>query len=109
MTERRRATGSDLKKVDAHRIKPEEYEDNPEWTEADFARATWHIGGKPVRRGRPKAEHRKEAVNLRLSPHVLAHFRAGGPGWQTRINAALEAVVARHRKKRTRARTERRA
>jgi uncharacterized protein (DUF4415 family) len=33
---------------------------------------------------------------------VLAHFRAGRPGWQTRINAALEAVVAREQKKKTR-------
>jgi uncharacterized protein (DUF4415 family) len=29
-------------------------------------------------------------VNLRLSQRVLASFRSGGPGWQTRINAALE-------------------
>ena len=32
----------------------------------------------------------KQAVNLRLSPHVIAGFRAQGAGWQTRINAALE-------------------
>jgi uncharacterized protein (DUF4415 family) len=104
MTERKRRLGSDLKKVDAHVITPEEYEELPEWTEADFARATWHIGGKPVRRGRPKKAHPKEAVNLRLSPQVLAHFRAGGPGWQTRINAALESVVARQRKNKRKAR-----
>jgi hypothetical protein len=68
MTEKKRTSGSDLKKFDAHVIGPEEYEEIPELTEADFARGTWHIGGKPVRRGRPKAQHRKEAVNLRLSP-----------------------------------------
>jgi uncharacterized protein (DUF4415 family) len=99
MTEKKRASGSDLKKVDAHVISPDEYEEIPELTEADFARGTWHIGGKPAARGRPKKTHPKEAVNLRLSPEVLAHFRSGGPGWQTRINAALEAVVARQRKK----------
>ena len=68
MSERKRNLGSDLKKVYRHVITPEEYEELPEWTDADFARATLHIGGKPVRRGRPKAEHRKEPVNLRLSP-----------------------------------------
>jgi uncharacterized protein (DUF4415 family) len=108
MSERKRASGSDLKKVDAHVIGPEEYEEIPELTAADFARGTWHVGGKPLRRGRPKKADAKEPVNLRLSPHVLAHFRAGGRGWQTRINAALESVVARRRKKKTRARTQRR-
>ena len=53
-----------------------------------------HIGGKPVR-GRPKAANPKEAVSLRLSPKVLKHFRAGGRGWQTRINAVQGALVAR--------------
>lgn len=61
-----------------------------------------HIVGDTVLReakprGRPpKPEgERKEAVKLRLSPEVLAHFRAGGPGWQTRIDEALRAHVAR--------------
>jgi uncharacterized protein (DUF4415 family) len=30
---------------------------------------------------------------------VLDHFRAGGPGWQTRINETLEREVARARKR----------
>lgn len=38
-------------------------------------------------------------MKLRLSGEVLDHFRAGGPGWQTRINATLERAVARERKK----------
>jgi uncharacterized protein (DUF4415 family) len=32
-------------------------------------------------------------VNIRLDPDVVAHFRAGGPGWQSRINAALRKVA----------------
>jgi hypothetical protein len=55
MTERKRDTGSDLAKADAHVIAPEEYEDNPEWTEDDFARAVPHIGGRRV----SEAEFRK--------------------------------------------------
>lgn len=104
MTEKKRAMLSDLKKVDAHVITAEEYEEIPELTDEDFARGVLHIGGVPVRRGRPKAEHPKEAVNLRLSPQVLRHFRAGGRGWQTRINAVLEAHVTRGSKPRKRTR-----
>ncbi|MGH8210042.1 MAG: BrnA antitoxin family protein [Steroidobacteraceae bacterium] len=48
-----------------------------------------------MRRGRPPAEVRKVSTKLRLSPEVIEHFRAGGPGWQTRIDQALKRVVAR--------------
>ena len=54
-----------------------------------FERAEIRAGGKLVRRGRPKSAAPKKAVNLRLDPDVLAHFRAAGPGWQSRINLAL--------------------
>jgi uncharacterized protein (DUF4415 family) len=91
-------TGSNWAKVDAHVIQPEEYEEAPEWTAEDFARAEIRHGDKLVRRGRPPLERPKEAVKLRLSPEVLDHYRAGGPGWQTRINAALEKAVAREKK-----------
>jgi uncharacterized protein (DUF4415 family) len=32
-------------------------------------------------------------VNIRLDPDVLDHFRAGGPGWQSRINTALRKAA----------------
>jgi len=41
-------------------------------------------------RGRPKAETTKERITIRLSADVLERFRAAGPGWQTRIDAALK-------------------
>jgi uncharacterized protein (DUF4415 family) len=41
------------------------------------------------RGGRPRSLFPKQAIKLRLDADVLAHFRAGGPFWQTRINAAL--------------------
>ena len=47
--------------------------------------------------GRPKAEHPKEAISIRLSPDVIEYFKAGGPGWQTRIDAALREYVAGRR------------
>ena len=46
--------------------------------------------------GRPKATVTKEAVNIRLSPDVLAAFRAGGAGWQTRVDAALREWLTQH-------------
>ena len=35
----------------------------------------------------------KELVSIRLDKDVLEHFRAGGKGYQTRINAVLKAYV----------------
>jgi uncharacterized protein (DUF4415 family) len=93
MIEKKRDTATDLKKLDEHVIRPEEYEEIPELTEEWFAGATLHIGGVPVPRGRPKSQNPKEHVNLRLDPDVLAHFRAGGPGWQSRINATLRKAA----------------
>jgi uncharacterized protein (DUF4415 family) len=40
-------------------------------------------------RGRPPSEAPKKAVSLRLDQDVIAHYKKGGPGWQSRMNAAL--------------------
>jgi uncharacterized protein (DUF4415 family) len=101
LPQRRRSTSSrptlgrtDLRKVDAHRIGPEEYKDAPELTRERLDAGLHEIGGKLVNRGgRPKSEFRKEPVNLRLDPDVLAHYRATGEGWQSRINAALRRAA----------------
>lgn len=57
----------------------------PEW-QAKFAAAK-------VRRGRPKADKTKVSTTIRLSPEVIEHFKADGPGWHTRIDEALRKVV----------------
>ena len=44
-------------------------------------------------RGRPKASITKERITIRLSPDVLAAFRATGAGWQTRMDAALREWI----------------
>jgi uncharacterized protein (DUF4415 family) len=44
--------------------------------------------------GRPKSESTKQPVSIRLSPEVVAYFRASGPGWQTRLDAVLREYVA---------------
>lgn len=50
------------------------------------------------RGGRPKAAVTKEPVTVRLDPEILAYFRAGGPGWQTRLNDALADYVRRQQR-----------
>jgi uncharacterized protein (DUF4415 family) len=46
-------------------------------------------------RGRQKAPT-KTPVSVRLSPEVLAHFKATGAGWQTRLDEALKLLVGSH-------------
>jgi uncharacterized protein (DUF4415 family) len=100
MTKKKRSTaaGSDLRRVDVHVIAPHEYEEAPELSEEMLAKGTWHMGGKPLR-GRPRAAQPKKAVNLRLDSDVIDHFQAEGPGWQTRINAALRKAAKLPRRK----------
>ncbi len=61
--------------------------DNPPLGQSDFRRA------KAVRRGRPRLESPKQQVTLRLSPKVLAYYRAKGRGWQTRIDDDLKKLT----------------
>lgn len=35
----------------------------------------------------------KQAISLRIDQDILAWFRDGGPGYQTRMNAVLRAFV----------------
>jgi uncharacterized protein (DUF4415 family) len=62
-----------------------------------FERAEIREGERLIRpakpAGRPKKAAPKEAVNIRLDPDVLAYFRAGGRGWQSRINEALRKAA----------------
>jgi uncharacterized protein (DUF4415 family) len=37
---------------------------------------------------------RKETISIRLDPEILKYFRAGGEGYQSRINAVLRSYVA---------------
>ena len=91
MTEKKRVIHSELDRLDAHEIQPEEYDDIPELTDEWFDKADFYIGDKLIRRGRgrPPAEAPKKLVSLRLDQDVIDRFRADGPGWQSRINAAL--------------------
>ena len=68
-------------------------DDAPELDADFFARAEVYDGERLLRRGRPATVHPKVSTTIRLSQHVLSHFKAGGPGWQTRIDDALADFV----------------
>lgn len=46
-------------------------------------------------RGEQKAP-KKIATAIRLSPEVVAFFKAGGQGWQTRVDEALREYIKEH-------------
>lgn len=78
--------------------------DSPEITEAEWATSrtakealppaffSW-VEEERKRRGRPPVETPKKQVTLRLDADVLEAFRAGGKGWQSRVNAALRKAA----------------
>ena len=83
-------------------------DDAPEWPDEVWDRAQISVGGKVIReatgtltrRGRPPVgDEPKQQVTLRLSRDVLGHFKAGGPGWQTRIGEALRKHIERDKRK----------
>jgi uncharacterized protein (DUF4415 family) len=44
-------------------------------------------------RGRPRLDHPKQRIQLRVDEEVLERFKAGGAGWQTRMNSALRRAA----------------
>jgi uncharacterized protein (DUF4415 family) len=93
MTGKRKNSKTNWAKVDAHVITPEEYEEAPEWTDEMFDSANFYVGGKLVRRGRPKGSGKKISTTIRFDEDILAHFKATGRGWQTKINEALRGII----------------
>jgi uncharacterized protein (DUF4415 family) len=71
--------GSDLDKVAAHVIQPEEYDELPELSDEMLARGVVNKGG------RPRSANPKKLITIRLAEDVIQRWRATGPGWQTRM------------------------
>jgi uncharacterized protein (DUF4415 family) len=44
----------------------------------------------------PQKAPTKTRVSIRLSPEVVSAFKADGPGWQSRIDAALKEWLTTH-------------
>ena len=82
----RRSLKSDLARVDAHVIQPEEYAELPELTEEMLARAKVSKGGRPV------SANPRKLISLRLPADVIERWRATGAGWQTRMAERLSKV-----------------
>jgi uncharacterized protein (DUF4415 family) len=79
----RRSLKSDLVRVDAHVVNPEEYHDLPQLTAEMLRRAKLKKGGRPV------SANPRKLISLRLPADVIARWKATGPGWQTRMAARL--------------------
>ena len=82
----RRSLKSDLARVDAHEIKPQEYAELPELTDEMLARATVSKGGRPV------STNPRKLISLRLPADVIERWKATGAGWQTRMAERLSKV-----------------
>lgn len=61
----------------------------------DLSTAKWtgKFAHAEVQRGRPKAAVTKVSTTLRLDADVIDAFKADGPGWQGRMNAALRRAA----------------
>jgi uncharacterized protein (DUF4415 family) len=55
---------------------PQQGEESTEWTQAELT-----------------LPESKKLLALRLDPDVIRFFKAGGPGYQTRMNAVLRAYM----------------
>lgn len=91
MTASKRASqhtlGSDLARIAAHVIQPDEYDELPELTDDMLERGTVNKGG------RPRAANPKKLISIRLPEDVIQRWRATGPGWQTRMAEKLTRAV----------------
>jgi uncharacterized protein (DUF4415 family) len=81
-----RSLKSDLRRVDAHRIKKSEYVELPELDEEMLSRATIK------KAGRPRSANPRQQLTIRLPTDVIERWKATGPGWQTRMAARLSRV-----------------
>ena len=74
----KRALASPLYLGDGHRLpeRPDEVVKSGDWTDAVMPEQT-----------------RKTLISLRVDPEVLDFFKSQGPGYQTRINAVLQAYM----------------
>ena len=76
-------------------------DDAPELSDDFFERAELRDGDAVVRpgqgtlakRGRPKLEHPKRQVTIRLDSDLVDRLREGGSGWQSRVNQILREAV----------------
>lgn len=81
-----RSSRSDLARVDAHKLRAEEYKELPELTPDMLARAVVNKGGRPV------SSNPRKLISLRLPADVIERWKATGAGWQTRMAERLSKI-----------------
>lgn len=82
----RHSLKSDLARVDAHILQPDEFEELPELTNEMLARAKVNKGGRPV------SSNPRKLISLRLPSDVIERWKATGAGWQTRMAERLSKL-----------------
>ena len=91
----RRSSESDLARVDAHVIRPHEYEELPELSDDMLARGTVNKGG------RPRSAHPRKLISLRLPEEVSQGWRASAYPGELSTTLVTYAESVRQRLRRT--------
>lgn len=81
---------------------PAGFDENPEWTVDDFARARLFKEGFPEQHaswarnkgGRPPVAQPKVHIGFRLAADVVRDVRATGPGYNARVEKVLREALA---------------
>ena len=68
---------------------------DPEDFPVDQAGADHALAERRARRGRPfgSTTSAKQLVSIRLDRDIIEKFKAGGPGWQSRMNDVLRKAA----------------
>jgi uncharacterized protein (DUF4415 family) len=89
---------------DGYADKPVDDNDNPEWTEADFANAKPFKEVFPEQHaalgrqgGRPRLASPKVHIGLRLAADVVNGIKASGRGYNARVEQVLRDALANGR------------
>ncbi len=80
---------------------PADFDENPEWTEEEFARARpfkegfpeYYAAWKKNKGGRPPVETPKVHIGFRLAADVVQGVRATGPGYNARVERVLREAL----------------
>ena len=80
---------------------PDDWEDNPEWTDEDLARAKpfkevlpkIYANWERNRGGRPPVKEPKVLIGFRLAQDVVSRVRASGRGYNARVEKVLREAL----------------
>lgn len=77
---------SNFSKIDAYKLKSDDFVDLPELDDEMLARAVTKKAGRPI------SDNPKKLISLRLPNAVIEKWKATGKGWQTRMAEKLGEV-----------------